>query len=135
MVEGSRARDRRTICVLVASLLFGVLTYGWLWLGAIIPPQDQKATCFANLKQIDGAKESWMLEYNKTTNEIPVWPDLVRPRGYMIDIPRCPRGGAYTIGKISEPPTCSIAEHNEHYRNPTGLANASATDTNRSRLP
>ena len=87
------------------------------------------------MKQIVGAKEMWMTEYNKSTNDIPAWSDLVGPDAYLKDIPHCQSGAAYTIGKISEPPTCSIAEHNEYYKKCTELAKASTIDTNRSRLP
>jgi hypothetical protein len=66
------------------------------------------------MKCITGAKVSWMIERNKTTNDTPTWADLVGSDGYLKSLPRCPGGGTYTIGKISEPPSCSIAEHNQH---------------------
>ena len=71
--------------------------------------------CINNLRQMDGAKQQWALE-NKIsiTNETPVtWKDIepyikIGASGRLW----CPYGGRYTIGKISDPPTCSIKTHN-----------------------
>lgn len=68
--------------------------------------------CLNNLRQIDGAKQQWALENGKTTNDIPSWDDI-RPylgRGPQGDLSglRCPDGGSYTIGRVADPPTCSI---------------------------
>ncbi len=37
-------------------------------------------TCVNNLRQIDAAKNQWMFDKNKTTNDVPTWDDL---RPYM----------------------------------------------------
>jgi type IV pilus assembly protein PilA len=66
--------------------------------------------CVNNLRQIDSAKQQWMLENGKTTNEIPSW-DAVRPylgRGPEGEIPKCPKGGTYILGRVGELPRCSI---------------------------
>jgi hypothetical protein len=67
-------------------------------------------SCVNNLRQIDGAKQQWMLENGKTTNDTPSWADL-RPylgRGSDVRIPECPEGGTYTFGRVAENPKCSI---------------------------
>jgi hypothetical protein len=67
--------------------------------------------CVNNLRQIDSAKYQWALQYNKTTNDTPTWNDLlpfVSRNGTTNDIPICPAGGTYTIGRVGVPPTCSI---------------------------
>lgn len=65
--------------------------------------------CVNNLRQIDGAKQQWMLEERKTTNDTPSWEDI-RPylgRGNEGFLPKCPHGGTYTIGKVGEDPKCT----------------------------
>jgi hypothetical protein len=66
--------------------------------------------CVNNLRVISGAKDSWALEKNKTTNDTPTWNDLrpFLPDRWTNGPPICPQGGTYTIGRVGEPPTCSI---------------------------
>lgn len=67
--------------------------------------------CINNLRQIDGAKQQWALENGETNGEIIVTEIDIRrylgrdPKGKF---PLCPSGGKYTIGKLNEPPTCSL---------------------------
>jgi hypothetical protein len=61
--------------------------------------------CINNLRQIGGAKQQWALENHKTTNDVPLWDD-VRP--YLRIGIACPQGGTYTLGRVDEPPRCSI---------------------------
>ncbi|SRR6266481_6609629 len=63
--------------------------------------------CINRLRMIDGAKQQWALERHKTTNDIPSWDDI---RFYVTrkgDVPACPAGGTYTIGRVDEDPKCS----------------------------
>jgi hypothetical protein len=71
----------------------------------------QKNTCIIHLRQIDGAKQKWALENNKTADDVPTGADLDRyiPGGFASL--HCPKGGEYIIGKASETPTCSIPGH------------------------
>jgi hypothetical protein len=65
--------------------------------------------CPNNLRQIDGAKQQWALEYRKTTNDTPSW-DEIRPylgRGMDGTLPKCPHGGRYIMGKIGQNPRCT----------------------------
>jgi hypothetical protein len=69
--------------------------------------------CIYNLRLIDGAKQTWALEMGKQGTDTPSWSDI-QPylnRGTNAAIPTCPSGGTYTIGKISERPTCSVEGH------------------------
>jgi regulator of replication initiation timing len=70
----------------------------------------ERNTCINNLRQIDVAKNAWALENNKTTDAVPTEQDL---SPYFNDqtFPVCPSGGAYTIGAVGVPPTCSIPGH------------------------
>lgn len=67
--------------------------------------------CQANLKQIDGAKASWAQEHHKTTNDIPVWSDLVGRERYLISQPECSKGGTYSLGRVGEHTRCTVAGH------------------------
>jgi hypothetical protein len=71
---------------------------------------DQRNKCVNNLRQIDAAKNQWALENNKAADAIPTDQDLLP---YFKDntFPVCPSGGAYTIGAVGVPPTCSIPGH------------------------
>src|SRR5258705_5981534 len=73
-----------------------------------------KNSCINILRQVEGAKDQWMSDQHKTTNDAPTWADL---RPYLRpEHPECPEGGSYTIGKMAELPTCSIARHTEYWR-------------------
>ena len=68
--------------------------------------------CIANLKGFDVAKELWALEKGKTNlNESPMDAALFGATLYIREKPKCPEGGIYSLGKLSERPTCSIADH------------------------
>jgi len=78
--------------------------------------------CINNLREIDAAKNQWMLEHNAKSNDIVTLGDIrpylvpcVQPNGYLKldakgNLPKCPSGGIYTIGNAGEPPSCSIGE-------------------------
>ena len=75
-----------------------------------------KMSCIAGLRMIDGAKVQWALKHQKTTNDAPTWDDL-RPYFIRARLPlECPDGGVYTIGRVGELPSCSIARHTDHWR-------------------
>lgn len=69
------------------------------------------AACRLELKHIADAKALWAAEHRKTTNDIPTWADLVGPDRYLTSERECSRGGTYTIGRVGEPPTCSLPKH------------------------
>ena len=61
--------------------------------------------CINNLRQLDGAKQVWAITYHKSTNDIPTMQDL-QPwlkRKFV-----CPKGGTYIIGRVYDPPRCSL---------------------------
>ncbi len=64
--------------------------------------------CVNHLRQIAGAKETWAIENHKTTNDVVSWNDL-KPYLWHEETPKCPDGGTYTIGRVGEPPRCSLA--------------------------
>jgi competence protein ComGC len=71
---------------------------------------SQMNACINNLRQIDGAKNEWALENNKKGGDTPTENDLL---SYFKNhqMPKCPAGGVYMIGAVSNAPTCSISSH------------------------
>lgn len=68
----------------------------------------QTNACIANLKQIEGAKETYFLE--KKTTTAPAMTDLVPD--YIKTEPKCPTSdAAYTVGDAATRPTCATADH------------------------
>jgi hypothetical protein len=66
--------------------------------------------CIKNLRMIDAAKAQFAFEHNATSGseltESQIAPYLAGGK-----LPICPAGGAYTIGRIGDLPTCSHAGH------------------------
>jgi type II secretory pathway pseudopilin PulG len=76
----------------------------------------QKNICVNNLRVINNAKQQWALENHKTGDDTPTPEDLNPYISGGYARLRCPKDGEYTIGKVSEPPTCSIPSHTLDYR-------------------
>ena len=73
--------------------------------------------CVNNLHQIDGAKNEWALENGKTNGVVCTESDIkpyikLDAKG---NLPKCPLGGTYTIGKIGESPKCSLTKNGSTY--------------------
>ena len=69
----------------------------------------QTNACINNLRQIDGAKEQYLLE-----NQNAALPDLAGlsgPAGYIKKLPVCPAAGTYDIGAAGVDPACGVANH------------------------
>ena len=91
-------------CAIVVSL---IIAFGVRW---FIRAQTQSArySCVAALRAIDGMKQTWALEFHKTTNDVPRWDDLAKQSGKAEWRWECPDGGVYTIGRVGDHPSCSI---------------------------
>ncbi len=74
---------------------------------------SQRNACINNLRQIDAAKNQYALENRKTTGDAVTEADIKPYIKLDADgnLPKCPSGGKYTIGKVGETPTCSIDGH------------------------
>jgi outer membrane lipoprotein-sorting protein len=80
---------------------------------AVARANSQRNACINNLRQIDAAKNQWALE-NRKTSGTPVTEADIKPYIKLDangNLPKCPSGGKYTIGKVGETPTCSIPGH------------------------
>lgn len=72
----------------------------------------QTAQCINNLRQLDGAKQTWALEMKKSPNDIPTWQDVMPYLGPPNSpAPTCPSGGTYQLNNLDKIPTCSIPGH------------------------
>ena len=70
--------------------------------------QSQKNACINNLRQIDGAVQSWALENNASPNASPAYSDI---SSYLKNQVICPSGGtafsdSYLINGVTNKPTC-----------------------------
>lgn len=86
------------------------------------------SSCWVNLKQIQGAKETWALEHKQPRTAIPKDSDLFgedRNQHYMRSKPVCASGGQYTIGPVGVNATCSLPEK-WHYGNLRLIENSRA---------
>jgi prepilin-type N-terminal cleavage/methylation domain-containing protein len=74
----------------------------------------QSKACINNLRQIDGAVQTWALEMKRTSSATYTLSD-VKPYLKLDstgNVPPCPAGGSYTPGStVTNSPTCSIAGH------------------------
>ncbi|HEU0009664.1 MAG TPA: prepilin-type N-terminal cleavage/methylation domain-containing protein [Verrucomicrobiae bacterium] len=71
----------------------------------------QRTACINNLRVIEGAKSIWALENKKGDADVPTDADLFGPNSQIAKKPDCPGNGTYTIGAVSEKPTCSVPDH------------------------
>lgn len=71
----------------------------------------RRNTCINNLRIIDGAKQRWAMENNKTADDTPTPQDLDKYLSAGFGALHCPAGGTYSINKDSEPPTCTVPGH------------------------
>ena len=72
---------------------------------------SQKNACIANLKQIDGAKNTWALENKKVNSDTPGDADLFGNTLYIREKPGCPANGTYTLSDVQTKPLCSVGGH------------------------
>ncbi len=95
--------------VAIAALLLVILTVAIL--PSVIRARTTSASnaCVNILRNIKAAKEQWALENQKTSNDIPSWDDIRVYVGSTNAVPHCPNGGVYIIGRVCEPPRCSLA--------------------------
>lgn len=66
--------------------------------------------CLNNLRQIDAAMQPCALEHNLFETNIVTTEDIL-PYLQNAQIPQCPSGGAYSFGKLTHVPSCSVPGH------------------------
>ena len=79
--------------------------------------QESIKRCLVILDSIDGSKQAWAVEHKMGPDALPTWDDL---NPYIKSPPpswaQCPSGGTYTIGRVRELPSCSIASHQRAFK-------------------
>jgi hypothetical protein len=70
--------------------------------------------CASSLRALDAAKHHWAELNNAAPTATPTQDDLMPL--FRHEFPRCPGGGTYTIGAVSELPQCSIPAHNDFFK-------------------
>ena len=100
--------NKRAILTVAVVLVVINLGLGIHWFLAA-RSESSVSNCINNLRQIDGAKQTWALDKNKAANDIPTWADL---NSYLPQKPVCPQGGNYILHRLDEPPTCSVGGPN-----------------------
>ena len=72
---------------------------------------SQKNACINNLRQLDGAKQTWALETKQIGTATPTDGDLFGSTLYIREKPACPANGVYTLGTVDTKPVCNISGH------------------------
>lgn len=72
--------------------------------------RSNRLVCINQLRLIDGACQQCALEYHLAATDV-VTAELILPYIKGNEIPRCPEGGDYTFGILTNLPTCSIPGH------------------------
>src|SRR5687768_1989610 len=78
---------------------------------------SQKNACIANMKQIDGAVNTWALEANQVNGATPVASYIYGASNYIKTQPNCPGGGTYafnTVGAVEGHVDCTLASTQGH---------------------
>ena len=71
---------------------------------------SRSSACINNLRLIDHAKQQLATaSQTMVDSTVPVWTDISPYFKGGVGIPICRQGGTYTIGAISNNPTCSFA--------------------------
>ena len=82
---------------------------------------DELQKCLMNLMLIDACKEQLKRDNNLPKGTVvtkSLWKRFEEKRSFQ-----CPSGGTYTIGKIGEPSSCSVREHQELHMTSWNMAN------------
>ena len=68
----------------------------------------QRNACIPNLIMLDSAKATWQIEKRQPDTAVPDWADIVGPKGYMRDMPVCPKGGQYSLNALTTKARCGL---------------------------
>jgi len=125
----SRQKQKHLLVISGAAFVVALLAAGAAWMLLVRPtpvadPDPSSASpelarvCSSFLRLVNTAKEKWAEKNPKSAQASPpTWDDLGPYLGRDVagELPECPCGGICTIGRVGEPPTCSLRPE-EHTR-------------------
>lgn len=116
-MKRQNSRGWRGFTLVEVMIVLGIITL----LATIAVPNFVKAretsrarSCSKNLKTIEIAKETWMMENQRDRTDAPTAADLYGVGKYVRNEPTCPSGGNYTIGSGDENPICDFGGGSLH---------------------
>ena len=109
LINSSKRRGFTLVEIMIVVLILGMLMTIAVMNFQKSRDRAQIATCLANLKQIEGAKEQWGLEQKKGATDAPT-SGMLAP-AYLRTFPSCPTSGNYAIGDLATRPTCTVGTH------------------------
>lgn len=118
-------------------LLLGVWLVVGLDLSALISHKrrdefgSRRNVCVSQLTQLDSAKEQWAMDNSASKGTTVTMTDIVPT--YLRELPVCPQGGHYELGKIGESPKCVGASPDSSHVIPPGQAYYERHTTNEKR--
>jgi hypothetical protein len=74
----------------------------------------KKNACITNLRSLRDSKADWAKSFGITNLDVAPETTATNQFGwkqYLGNRPQCPDGGKYWIGRLGEPPRCSISGH------------------------
>jgi prepilin-type N-terminal cleavage/methylation domain-containing protein len=100
------------IVVAIIGILIAIAVPGFIRARSM----SRMKSCQENLTKIDGAKEQWALENNKSPGASVAESDIVQANseGYLKNFPNEPSGGSYTINSVGTDPDCSTGYPGHH---------------------
>lgn len=107
-IRGGVRRGLTLIEIMMVVLIIGMLLT--IATPSFIRARDNSRAkaCQHTLWEIQSAKERWAMDNRRGATDTPAMTDLVLPGVYLRGSAACPSGGAYTVGRLDETPTCSI---------------------------
>jgi prepilin-type N-terminal cleavage/methylation domain-containing protein len=79
---------------------------------------SQRNACIANLKQIDGAINTWALERQKVNGDAVDSNELFGNTNYIKSVPSCPAGGVYAYHSVGDAVQVDCNQVNEGHTLP-----------------
>jgi hypothetical protein len=108
------------VALLMIVALGGLYGYAHFFIRARIGPPPGYSPCINNLRQLDGAIESWASEHHRAPGDPVIKSEVVTYIKGGLRL--CPQGGEYNFGKVGEHPTCSYPTHTNFFPDPPQLA-------------
>jgi hypothetical protein len=118
-MDGSENKSSESSVLVWLVIVVSIGLLAWMVIPNFVKARVSGGTrpCIEIMREYQAAKDEWALE-NKKTNGVTATENDIRP--YIKwdsngNLPKCPQGGIYTIGKVGEPVTCSLGKTNANH--------------------